>query len=296
MWDQICKQERHGPGKARTRLQHPLPSPPSFWCKIPRSGACSPNCSGGGQTRLPPPSLRTSSAPPAGWGSAAGAPSFCARPGKAGSPQRPPPQVRRPQRKAAPPDAPDRPAGPEGSGARAARQHRGLRPREPRPQLASSRRRDVGTLSSPGLAADRRRPLASASQARIPGSGARDPGPGCAGLTPPSGLSAGTTWPMRLCAAAAFHRKEARRGGGGARKGLWEKGSFLSVWRQPSGRLWWDIGYSIRRGSLFISAIQARGPCDLGAPPVSCAARVRSGCEAARAWRGGPPSGLGGML
>lgn len=57
MWDQICKQERHGPGKARTRLQHPLPSPPSFWCKIPRSGACSLNCSGGdraGPTAKPP--------------------------------------------------------------------------------------------------------------------------------------------------------------------------------------------------------------------------------------------------
>ena len=116
------------------------------------------------------------------------------------------------------------------------------------------------------------------------------------GRTPPRGLSAGTTCPMRLCAAAAFHRNEARRGGGGAPKGLWEKGSFLSVWRQPSGRLWWDIGYSIRRGSLFISAIQARGPCDLGAPPVSCAARVRSGCGAARAWRGGSRSGLGAML
>uniref|UniRef100_A0A7N5JEC0 Ribosomal protein L15 n=1 Tax=Ailuropoda melanoleuca TaxID=9646 RepID=A0A7N5JEC0_AILME len=36
--------------------------------------------------------------------------------------------------------------------------------------------------------------------------------------------------------ASAFHRKEARRCGGGAQKGLWEKGSFLSVRRQPSAQ------------------------------------------------------------
>ncbi|KAJ8789698.1 hypothetical protein J1605_004832 [Eschrichtius robustus] len=63
---------------------------------------------------------------------------------------------------------------------------RGLRPREPRPQLASWRRRDVWKLSSPGLAADGRRRLASAFQARIPGSGGRDPGGGYAQSRPNS--------------------------------------------------------------------------------------------------------------
>lgn len=74
------------------------------------------------------------------------------------------------------------------------------------------------------------------SEAMLRARGRHPEATNCPSLIPPTRLDVGTTYPMRHCAATPPHRKESRRGGGGATKGIVGERLLPFLWWQPSGR------------------------------------------------------------